>query len=309
MEWLEAFSWPRIGIDLLNIAPTHAIYLFALSRVMRPYSSGSFWVICMVASLLWSPFRTLVPTPVMIFMGLLLMIGLPGAMLQGRALGKSIALILGAMLMIAADIPSALTWVLLTGDPVMDYDAVLGDPTAYLVATLVHLIVFTLLMCLYVVICKRSSLLGAVYPDPSRSSRTGGMYGVFLWFPAVQMCLLYAVFAITFVVIGNDAVFYGSVLALFAFSLVADGFVLRGMKELSDKQLSDLRAASLEARADEYLAKAAHMQGQLRDAARLRHDLRNHVHVVEGLCERGDMAEAQAYLHRVSGLLDAGERS
>ncbi len=132
---------------------------------------------------------------------------------------------------------------------------------------------------------------------------------VFVAFPCVQFVLILSAMYVAFVSIGDDESYMVALLLLFIAFISSDILLFIQMQRYADKQLSDLRAASLEARADEYLAKAAHMQGQLRDAARLRHDLRNHVHVVEGLCERGDMAEAQAYLRRVSDLLDAGERS
>ena len=85
--------------------------------------------------------------------------------------------------------------------------------------------------------------------------------------------------------------------------VVTDAILLKAMRDQAEKAFADLDAELLQVRADGYLTAAAGMQQSLAEAAVLRHDLRNHLQVVEGLCERGEREEAQAYLSEAAHLL------
>lgn len=62
------------------------------------------------------------------------------------------------------------------------------------------------------------------------------------------------------------------------------------------KREADLTAALLEERVAAYLQEMTETQNLLADTAKLRHDLRNHLSVIQLLAERGDYQEARAYL-------------
>ncbi len=295
----------RIAIDLFNVMPTQAVYLFTLSRIFQPCNAKAFWPVSLVSTALWAPIRTLVPAPMLLVGGLFFMIGLPGLLLRGALFPKAIILTIGTIFMLCADVPSALLWSALTGNAVMDYDAVLNDFPAHVVVTVFHLIVFVLLMSILFVVSEKVSLLHSAKDEVPCDAweRGSSLPASFLWFPVIQLFLVQITLTFALAGIKGDAFFYGSLLFPLIFSMTADGYLLFGAQRYFDKRLIDMRAEALEQQATEYLASAVGVQEQLKDAARLRHDLRNHLQVVEGLCERGETASAKAYLDEAAQML------
>ena len=83
---------------------------------------------------------------------------------------------------------------------------------------------------------------------------------------------------------------------LYAVAIVTDALLLFSIRRYQEKERIDMEAEVLSRSVDESLATASAMQVSLQQAAVLRHDLRNHMHVVKSLCEHGEHEDARAYL-------------
>lgn len=85
-------------------------------------------------------------------------------------------------------------------------------------------------------------------------------------------------------------------LSLLVLCAIADILLLVQLNRSMRKREADVEAALLEERVAGYLQDMAEVQSLLSDTAKLRHDLRNHLAVVQLMAARGEYAEARAYL-------------
>ncbi len=288
--------------------PLQLLLGIALTSMFPPKDAKVFWLGSLLGLLGIAMLSPVVTDGGRFAITMLLQVAFPVACLQGRASSKIVVCIAAQFVETGLELLMWSAWMQITGLTILDHEVYLGHVPEYLVAMFSDYALCGVGLWLLCLTYRRlSSSVGSTW-EPRGSLRRASA-ATFPLLPFAQIILVLSLIYVPLAVAKNDPAYMVASVFPIIICLLSDLLLFSQMQRYADKQLSDLRAASLEARADEYLAKAAHMQGQLRDAARLRHDLRNHVHVVEGLCERGDMAEAQAYLRRVSDLLDAGERS
>ena len=303
---LDAFNWTYALIILVSAGPSNIVFAYALASIFPPKDARVYWgvqaatiAVAVMTKQYWSAEAAMV-------IGSAILIIPPLACLKGSMFVKVIVTTLAVVIQYAAELPVAVLWMVVVGQPIMDNAVVAAHFGEYiLVVVLIHIIILALMYWLFVKACRRFVMRSSFTALRGEGRSGRAVQGrVFLAFPLAQLVLFVVILYLVYGLADHDVPEYMvPPLIMFVTYLGVDLLLFSQMQRYADKQLSDLRAASLEARADEYLAKAAHMQGQLRDAARLRHDLRNHVHVVEGLCERGDLAEAQAYLQEAALML------
>lgn len=296
---LTVYDVGCIAVNYGNIVPTQIVFLIAMARLMPPRNPVSFWALSLAWCAAWPAAKCFAPDWVNQMMGIAFTLAIPWLLLQGKGLTKLVILVVGIVIMISMDVPSALLWVLLTGTPTMDYGAVLAHPGAYALTISIHLLLFALALWGYCIGCRR--LMGAkrLGLEPGERRRGSG----FALFPLAQ-ALLVGFLVFMALAYGRDGV-QGLMLtaAVILACLAADVVLFRGMKRSAERRLADMRASALQARADAYLEAASVMQADLNNAAHLRHDLRNHLQVIQGLCERGDQEEAEAYLQKAKDAL------
>lgn len=156
-------------------------------------------------------------------------------------------------------------------------------------------------MGLMALLARLASRLVACARRTGRGSPLG-WYGLFF---AAQTVVLVALWLGVFASQLTDLnVISGFVLAL-AFCFAADVVALVSLERygaaLRERQRIDL----LESRLSGYLADARELMDSASDAARFRHDWRNHLQVVRELVARGEADEARAYISDLRGGLSA----
>lgn len=296
---LTAHDVGCIVINYFNIVPTQVAFLVAMARLMPPRASQLFWTLSLMWCAVWPAAKCFTPDWMNQVMGIAFTLALPWLLLHGKGLTKLVILAVGIVIMIGMDIPSALFWVLLTSTPAMDYVAVFAHPEVYVLTVSVHLLLFTLALWGYCTGCRRLMGVKQLGLEPGVRQRGSG----FALFPLVQ-ALLVGFLVFIALAHGGEGVsdLALTVVVLFA-CLAADVVLFWGMRRSAEQRFAEMRASALQVRADAYLEAASAMQSDLNDAARLRHDLRNHLQVIQGLCERGDQKGAEAYLQRAKEIL------
>lgn len=301
------------AINLISALPTQIVYLFVLSKIFKPYSLKLYWPVTIGATLVGLLIKPQIPPLVTLIIGTSTAVLLPWLLLQGRPLRKMVFLLLGDIMMGVSEMPTALFWVGLTGTPTMDYEAVLSNIPTYLLTVVFYQAVFGLLMLVLYRFAKRLSFTNA---DDNRSSISQGklpipeaaavddLYEKCLPFLVVQVALMYALLLVSFWAFGNDLVGYAVVGVVFVVIAITDIALLHNMRCHIRKQIADLRVKVLDARIIDYLDAASEMQEVLQDAAKIRHDLRNHVQIASSLYERGQQEEAQEYLTTVAKMFE-----
>lgn len=292
---IEGFEWQHYLIDCLNVYPTQLVYFYVLTRVMKPRNAVAYWVVMLAVMSAWLPFKPLLPQAVTGAYSVFLQVVLPCLLFEGKMLSKVLILICGFVLVTAMDLPAALIWVFVVGNAWMSYEAVLANLPAYLLMVVVHLALLIFALWVFVVVCRKTRIAPV---SESSKKESGAMVSYlraffpFMLMQTVMVCLLVECSVLT--QMGADSLVLFT--ACFTVGVVADVLAFMFIRRCTQAELAEMEAAALEERANGYLAAAEAVQGQLRDVAVLCHDLRNHMQVVEGLCERGDWSGARAYL-------------
>ena len=282
-------------IDCLNVLPTQFLFAFTLVKILGTRHPKLYWTLTIASTLLFMPFRTTVPLSLKALFSVVCLLVLPIALLRGNLFKKTMVVVIANTIMAAAEFPAGLIWVALTGSEIMDYGAVLTHIPEYLGgAILFHMGCCILSLWALYRICKYLGI------SEERSTQAGIKddiaYQAFLPFVLVQMPLLYIVAFMELQFMNASTVDLFVAIILYAAAIVADALLLFDINRYQEKERIDMEAEMLSRSVDESLAAASAMQASLKEAAALRHDLRNHMHVVKSLCEHGEYEDARAYL-------------
>ncbi len=296
---IEGFAWQHYLIDCLNVYPTQLVYFSVLTQILRPRNAVVYWIVMLGGMSVWLPFKPFLSPAVTGAYSVFLQVMLPCFLFKGKTFSKILVLICGFVLVTAMDLPAALIWVCVVGNAWMSYEAVLANLPAYMLTVVVHLALLIFVLWVFVAVCRKTRI--APIGEPSKRESGAMVSYLKAFFPfMVMQAVAVCIFVECSVQTGMEAGSLVLFTACFTAGVVADALALALIHRCTQAELAGMEAAALEQRANGYLAAAEAMQGRLHDVAVLRHDLRNHLQVVEGLCERGDRTGAQVYLRSLT---------
>ncbi len=281
--------------------PFQVILGITLTSIFTPKGTKAFWLVFLTGLFALALAHSLSEPIPRAILSILLQIVFPVFALRGRMSTKVILCIAAQFIEIAAEMIVWGLWVQITGYNILDQSVYLIHLPEYIAAMFIDL---ALVACAFWGLSRfskqaflRSSSLNHE-PCPQLSLSV-----VFPMFPASQLLLVLMLLFVSLTIVKSSAGHIATVAAVILICLISDALLLVQMQCFIAKRFTDMRAEALEQQVAEYLVSAAGVQEQLRDAARLRHDLRNHLQVVEGLCERSETAAAKAYLDEAAQML------
>lgn len=290
---VDEFNWVIFLCQLCSGLSSTLIMQYALTCIFPPKRPFIFWVV-QIAIAVGVIMQKQSLDPVLIaIIGVILPLACETILLKGQTLIILIVGIFDQVVQFVMELPFALLWVFITGSPAMDAQAMLQHVPVYVVIIVTHTIAMAIAAYVLYRVCKRV-LDGQDWANAGYRKALKGW--VFICFGCIQVGMVLCFLAISFGVSGRDASIMLICLALSTLFIAVDLFMFWEMRRFVDKQFADLRGESISTTADGYLQRAQGMQAELRSAAVLRHDLRNHMQVIVSLCERGERKQAQAYL-------------
>ena len=169
---------------------------------------------------------------------------------------------------------------------------------SYAVASGLHLI---LLDVLFVMLRRAQSQ----WLTPEVKRYTGGGTKYFIWFPLLQVPFL----LIALIGIGTAAVWSPllvvSVLLMGVFFLVSDLALFRAIDDFVLERFEALRIEALERQLNDELQLFDDLSTLLENSAQLRHDLRNHLQIIEMLASRGEFDAAREHVRDLLGEIES----
>lgn len=302
--WFDAFA------TLISGGSTALVYALVLAYVFKPKNAAAYWTaqgICVAVLVLTKPVWRMIDS---VTTGIILQ-AFPMVFLSGTVRARLFGFLLLQIGQIALEMPCSLVWVASTGLPVMDFEAMRSHFPEYLLVILLHTALVIALFVPVGVFCKRwVSGAGAdgdsqggwnSFSDEVASARR--LQGwVAIWFLLMQLVLVSVLTWVVSFLMRDNVAYMLVALCIFVICTGVDIFMLFQIRRYSDKQLSDLRACMLESQVDECIRASSDMCAEVEDVVRFRHDLRNHLQVVDEMARRGKTEEASLYLEQVSGL-------
>ncbi len=290
---LGNFDWTYFFVTAPNGMISNVIVSYALLRLLHTRHRIGYWVTALLFTIIILVIKQYFPPEAFAILGAVGIIVVYAFFLEGSLVVRIVMGVLSQVFLLFAEVPTGIVWVALTHSPTMNTEATLLNLPAFLLASLFHMIFLAVLMYWFYWVFNR-----AMYAQSERSEQkvSGLRGGVFILFPCAQFLLMLLLFVVAFFFIGDEISPFVSLMALCTIYALVDVFLFIRMRDYLDLRFSNLRATVIAQQVDTYLQTAASMQDSLKSAAALRHDLRSHVQVVEGLCERGEHQKAQVYL-------------
>lgn len=288
----------NLFVNLLCGFPVGMIYLWFVQAICPPKSAHLFWTVNSTYLFLLVFFKPLYAPSIRILLGMGASLVFPVLTMRGSLLRRTIVCALCMLLQFACELLALLVWVSLTGMSAMDNYVALAYAPQFIFAMVVgYLVVLPMLLTGLKHLCDRffplEPILGrAVAETPLWQRR-------FMLFPLLQLVLLLVLFSITFDMTHGSMEYAIVTLILLALCVVADFALVVQMGRSLRKRQADLEALLLEERVSSYLQDTEEVQIMMADAAKLRHDLHNHLSVIELLTQRGEYQEARAYIEQV----------
>lgn len=147
--------------------------------------------------------------------------------------------------------------------------------------------------------------------DPARgghaSKRPMGSLVPYVGLFVLQMVFIYVLMFFCLLSLDDTTGFFVGLLPLSAMMVAVDVLLVRDSSRAEQVSESMDAADEAELRLEGYLAEMSRQSEKNAQTARLRHDLRNHLQVMDALLERGETDRAGAYAHDVAGRLRAEE--
>lgn len=294
------FEPGNVFVNLLSGFPIGLVYLWFVQAICPPKTNRLYWGVNVGFLLFVALLKPLFSVAERVIFGTISMIVLVVLTTRGPLVRRCIVCFLALLLQFVGEMVAATLWVSFTGLNTMSNTLALENPASYLCAMVTgQFVVFPLLMMGLKRVCNR------LFPDKSISAGSegeGAQGAAPLWmrrfalFPLVQLLILYLIMGITLDVTRSPFAFVATTLAILLLCVGVDLVLLVQLNRAMQKREADLEAALLEERVAAYLQEMTETQNLLADTAKLRHDLRNHLSVIQLLAERGDYQEARAYL-------------
>ena len=287
--------WENIVVDLVGYLPVQILYGYAMTRLLDIPRPALFVVAYSICSFLVVPFSSLIGMPLFGLMEALLC-ATPALFARDRPLHRAVVVASSIVAAIIAYLACLLLWMLVADDP-FSYQEKYTRLASYAVASGLHLI---LLDVLFVMLRRAQSQW--LTPEVKRYTGEGTKY--FIWFPLLQVpFLLIALIGIGTAAAWNPLLAVG-VLLMGVFFLVSDLVLFRAIDDFVLEQFEALRIEVLERQLDEELRLFDDLSALLENSAQLRHDLRNHLQIIEMLASRGESDAAREHVRNLLGEIE-----
>lgn len=287
--------WENIVVDLVGYLPVQILYGYVMTRLLDIPRPTLFVVAYSICSFLVVPFSSLIGMPLFGLMEALLC-ATPALLARDRALHCAIIVASSIVAVAIAYLAFLLLWMLVADDP-FSYQEKYARLAGYAVASGLHLIV---LDALFVLLRRAQSRW--LTPEVKRYTGEGTKY--FIWFPLLQVpFLLIALIGIGTAAAWNPLLVVG-VLLMGVFFLVSDLVLFRAIDDFVLEQFEALRIEVLERQLDEELKLFDDLSALLENSAQLRHDLRNHLQIIEMLASRGESDAAREHVRNLLGEIE-----
>ena len=290
-------------VVLSVVAPTWLVYLGFESHILHLRNRRAYWV----TGISLMVFALLVRGDLAEFAHPLLgalMASVP--LLFGRGtLARRVTLsAFDLVIVLSGDLFLNMTFDILAGATIDDHATVAANATLFACAALLEVFVeITLFWGLTALVRRFYPEQGADVAAPS-SRRASVIASSFAVFSVVQALLLALCFSVAVGPCDGDP----ALLRLFGLLMLlcfgVDAVLLLAVGRFRGKVRDDARAADLGGELDRYLADYQDTVDMAQRSARLRHDLRNQVQVVNALAERGELQLAEQHIDAMLKELD-----
>ncbi|WP_297148353.1 hypothetical protein [uncultured Ellagibacter sp.] len=288
--------WENIVVDLVGYLPVQILYGYVMTRLLDIPRPALFVVAYSICSFLVVPFSSLIGMPLFGLMEALLC-ATPALLARDRALHCVIIVASSIVAVAIAYLAFLLLWMLVADDS-FSYQEKYARLAGYAVASGLHLIV---LDALFVLLRRTQSRW--LTPEVKRYTGEGTKY--FIWFPLLQVpFLLIALIGIGTAAAWNPLLVVG-VLLMGVFFLVSDLVLFRAIDDFVLEQFEALRIEVLERQLDEELKLFDDLSALLENSAQLRHDLHNHLQIIEMLASRGEFDVAREHVRNLLGEIES----
>lgn len=286
---MPELTLPYIAIELIGIVPVQIYLAYALARILtvRPqwvYALAQ-GVIILACVLLTLPQTS--PGIMQIFGTLTLLI--PALLLaKERIAHRIIVLSVAAVVIIITDLPASFTWTAIFSEAYEFGSAWMHLPM-YAVFSAIHLVLLAFFMIILRNFTNR-------FLSPQVQCYVGEGPRYFVGFPLIQLpFLILAIFVVdktgSWNILTVALCITGGLLCL-----VADMMLFVSIERFVLNWQAEQQARVLQARLSECLARYSQMAEILDQSAKMRHDLRNHLQVMQQLIQRGELDVAQGHL-------------
>lgn len=289
-------TWENIIVELVGAVPIQILYGYAMTRLLDIPRPALFMTAYSVFALVVDPLSSRFSMP-FFAMVQILFCAVPALFARDRPLHRAIVVASSIVAAIIAYLACLLLWMLVADDP-FSYQEKYTRLASYAVASGLHLI---LLDVLFVMLRRAQSQW--LTPEVKRYTGEGTKY--FIWFPLLQVPFL----LIALIGIGTAAVWSPllvvSVLLMGVFFLVSDLALFRAIDDFVLERFEALRIEVLERQFDEELKLFDDLSTLLENSAQLRHDLRNHLQIIEMLASRGEFDAAREHVRDLLGEIES----
>ena len=288
-------TWENIIVELVGAVPIQILYGYAMTRLLDIPRPALFMTAYSVFALVVDPLSSRFSMPFFAMVQILLCAA-PALFARDRPLHRAIVVASSIVAAIIAYLACLLLWMLVVDDP-FSYQEKYTRLASYAVASGLHLI---LLDVLFVMLRRAQSQ----WLTPEVKRYTGGGTKYFIWFPLFQVpFLLIALIGIGTAAAWNTPLAVG-VLLMGVFFLVSDLVLFRAIDDFVLEQFEALRIEVLERQLDEELKLFDDLSALLENSAQLRHDLRNHLQIIEMLASRGESDAAREHVRNLLGEIE-----
>lgn len=288
-------TWENIIVELVGAVPIQILYGYAMTRLLDIPRPALFMTAYSVFALVVDPLSSRFSMPFFVMVQILLCAA-PALFARDRPLHRAIVVASSIVAAIIAYLACLLLWMLVADDP-FSYQEKYTRLASYAVVSGLHLI---LLDVLFVLLRRAQSRW--LTPEVKRYTGEGTKY--FIWFPLLQVPFL----LIALIGIGTAAVWSPllvvSVLLMGVFFLVSDIALFRAIDDFVLERFEALRIEVLERQLDEELKLFDDLSVVLGSSAQLRHDLRNHLQIIEMLASRGEFDTAREHVRNLLGEIE-----
>lgn len=289
-------TWENIIVELVGAVPIQILYGYAMTRLLDIPRPALFMTAYSVFALVVDPLSSLFSMPFFAMVQILLCAA-PALFARDRPLHRAIVVASSIVAAIIAYLACLLLWMLVVDDP-FSYQEKYTRLASYAVASGLHLI---LLDVLFVMLRRAQSQ----WLTPEVKRYTGGGTKYFIWFPLLQVPFL----LIALIGIGTAAVWSPllvvSVLLMGVFFLVSDLALFRAIDDFVLERFEALRIEVLERQLNDELQLFDDLSTLLENSAQLRHDLRNHLQIIEMLASRGEFDAAREHVRDLLGEIES----
>ena len=289
-------TWENIIVELVGAVPIQILYGYAMTRLLDIPRPALFMTAYSVFALVVDPLSSRFSMPFFVIVQILLC-AVPALFARDRPLHRAIVVASSIVAAIIAYLACLLLWMLVVDDP-FSYQEKYTRLASYAVASGLHLI---LLDVLFVMLRRAQSQ----WLTPEVKRYTGGGTKYFIWFPLLQVPFL----LIALIGIGTAAVWSPllvvSVLLMGVFFLVSDLALFRAIDDFVLERFETLRIEALERQLNDELQLFDDLSTLLENSAQLRHDLRNHLQIIEMLASRGESDAAREHVRNLLGEIES----